>query len=291
MHPRTVLALLVLLGALSGALLLAGGAAALHDDDQTDTVTVPTDRDPGAEEVSYVVASNLTDDIDNHPHVDYPEYVRVTVPEANFDECAGGTFSEASYELGVNRSNSGYEAYDVGDESFDGESVNFSFDSDDQPTWGQGDRVELVFDECAVNADEEDWYQLEMEVQGVSRGGDDLHFETTSHYFGICEGCEDDGDAVDEMGPPPSYESPTPRPTPEPTASPTPTRTEAPSTSATPTDTPEPSPSPTAEPTDTPTAGGDDAGDAEFLGVDPFLVVGAVAAVSAAIAALGARRL
>ena len=309
MNPRTIAALALLVGC-SVLLVAASPGVASHDPEQVDATVSPGSHDTAARDVGYELRAEWTaETIDHAPRFTRPERIAVRIGGANLEGCESSSPLGTNYELGVNRSTEDgyrYEAYDPGDPTWDGDTVVFPFDSDDQPDYGEGDVLELRLDSCVANADEDDWYVAALEVDGKSPNGRNVSFSAASHYYGICDGCESDADARESMGSPPSESDETPTPSPTPTATPTPTETptETATPTATPTETPAATQTPTATeaPPETPTATetvDGDRGDggpgepraAEVFGLDPLVLVGVVAAISVALAALGARRL
>jgi len=306
-HETTLALLLVVVCSLW---LLPAGVGANHGGSPTDFTTTPSDRTPGASGTTYVLSAELTDTVDRSPTIEYPEEVVFQIADANLNECEGDITGD-NYRLGVNQSTeSGYQfqAYEVQSATWDGSAVQFRFDTEDQPEYGQDDKLELELEGCVGNADSEGWYQSAVRVEGKSPTGRNISFTDQSHYFGLCEGCESDDDARQELGPAPSDPTPTPEPTP--TATSEPTDTPTPEPTAAPTTTPEPTATATAQPTATeqPTAtatpedtrtptetesgpNSDPPSASTVFGVDPLAVVGAVAVVSIALAVLGARRL
>lgn len=310
MASRTILALLFAF-ALSAA-LFAGVGVSSHGGDPTDFTVTPDNRDPNATDVRYELTAKLTDSFDDSaPHVE-PEHIIFEVQGATIDGCApSGVFDSGSFALRVNHSGPGgynRSTLTLANQTWEGNAVEFYMDpNDDQHVIHQDDKLELVLQGCAVNPSTADWYQAFVQVDGDTRQGREVGFVDSSHYFGICEGCESDEDAESELGRPPSATpTPTPEPTPEPsTPQPTPTDTPAgtpfPSTpEPTSTDSPTPEPTASATPTSNGGNGGNGGGgggpslpsiDLEGLGVSPLVVVGVVAIVSIAIAGLGVRKL
>jgi len=307
-HESTLALLLVVVCSLW---LLPAGVGANHGSSPTDFTTTPSDRTPGANGTTYLLSAELTEKFDSSPSLAYPDRIVFQIEGANLNDCEPFGLEQESYRLGVNKSTeSGYQfqAYEVQGATWDGNAVEFQFDTEDQPNYGQGDKLELGLQGCVGNADSEGWYQSAVLVEGKSRGDRNVSFTDQSHYFGLCEGCESDDDARQELGPAPSDPTPTPEPTP--TATSEPTDTPTPEPTAAPTTTPEPTATATAQPTATeqPTAtatpedtrtptetesgpNSDPPSASTVFGVDPLAVVGAVAVVSIALAVLGARRL
>jgi cell division septation protein DedD len=309
---RTTAALLV--AVLLAAMLLVGGAAALHEDDQTNFRTVPDDRDPGDSGVSYDGAAVLEDQIERSPELTYPEKITIEIGGTELERCErdGGAFGggEVNYTIGVNDTSSDnpqFQSYQsITAVTWNDDEVTFEFEAnEDQPAYGQDDRLVFQLDGCVVNPDEEGWYQATITAEGKSPTDRDIGFTTDSHWFGICTDCDSDREAQEELGNPPSVPEDTPTPTPDdtPTATPTPTPTPTPDDTPTATPTPTPDDTPTATPTPTPTptpesggSGSDEVttpapGNAEFFGMDPLAIVGVVAVVAIGLAGLGARRL
>lgn len=133
---------------------------------------------------------------------------------------------------------------------------------------------------CFTMPTEPGWYQIQGTLEGVNHDGEQVTIESTSHYFPICEGCEDEATAEEKLGPKPSADDggsdPTPTPTdaggedtPEPTATDEPTEAtptatedrEEPAATATTTDADDGTPEPTA--TEDGSAGGDGGDDGD----------------------------
>lgn len=311
MASRTILALLLVV--CLSATLLASGGVARHGGDPTDFTVTPDNRDPNATSVEYRLSAKLVDSFDDDaPHV-RPETISFRIPGATLDTCEAGTLEPENFRLNISEfTQDGYqnETLEVNGTSWNGDQVDFTIpipdNEADQPILHENDKLELVLEDCVENPASADWYQAFVQVDGETRQGREVGFTDSSHYFGICEGCESDADAESELGRPPSA-TPTPTPTPTPDQS-TPAPTATPTETATPGETPFPStPTPSAtatpEPTATATAtpgggnGGNGGGptlpsvDLEGLGVSPLVIVGVVALISIGIAGLGVRKL
>lgn len=234
MKPRTTAALALPVLAAASLALLAAPAAASHGEQQADFTVDPDSHDTGAEDVSYELTVELTDPVDRAPTIAYPDRIVFAVEGANLDACeSGGLFGGTNCELGVNQSTadgSQFQPHAVGDVTWDGDAVAFTFDDSDdgdQPNYGQGDSLELRLDSCVANADGEGWYLAGVNVTGGSRTDRTVTFGrlVPAHYFGICVGCRSDADARESMGAPPSEQTPNPTATPTPTVTETPTPT------------------------------------------------------------------
>lgn len=302
MFRRTTAALTLLALAVLAGAVLAPPAAASHGDDNTNFTVYPGDREPGASDATYRLELEWTAPATGNAGMDDVDTVEFAVQNVNIEACGESDVFGTPYTLSVDDGEEVQEL-DVTDSTWEGNAVAFAI-ADGSPRFRVGHTVILELDGCVQNGDEEDWFQAAGKVEGPAiTEGQDVTLEGISHYFGVCEGCESDADARESLGDPPSEPTPTPTPTATPAATdtPTPTRTASPATSPPPTRTE--TPDPTATPTDTPTAttaDGDtgdgqpttrDPADAEVLGLSPMAVVGVVAVVSLALAALGARRL
>jgi len=315
MRSRTT-AVLALLAVGLAVAPFAAPAAASHGYDTANVTVDPGTHDAGAQEVSYELEAVLEAKADNAPDI-RAERVAVQLGGTTIDGCEAGTLATENFELGVNHTNGSdpqFDEYAVDSVGWDGNAVEFVMDENrEQPNYGLEDTLILRLDSCVTNGDDGDWYLGALQVEGKSATDRNVNFSEASHYYGLCDGCESDEEAREELGNPPSEPEQTPTPTPTETATPTPTETATPTATPTATDTPggdTPEPTPTATPTTTDissddapgptteeTAGGDGQGlsrepaEAEVLGIDPLVLVGVVAAVSVGLAALGARRL
>ena len=290
-----LVAALVLLGAFT-----PGSAVASHGDDSTEFRVTPDNRDTEASDVRYAHEVTLTDNFGNgQSGIEEPTSIQFSTTGVDVGGCeAAAPLASGSYTLRV-----GGEEFSPDEESFDGGTASFSIE-EPEPDYRVGETLVLELEDCVTNPSAEGWYQTDVVVEGKAFGSDEqVRLEATSHYFAICDGCENDSDARSELGPPPS--EPTATPTPTPTATPTPTPTPTPEPTPEPTPIPDDEPTPTAgdDPTPEPTPTPDDdptasptptttPGDRETVfGTDPMVIVGVVAAVSIGIAVFGATRL
>ena len=290
---------LVLVGA-----FVPGSTVASHGDDSTDFRVTPDNRDTEANDVQYTHEAELTDNFgDGRSGIKEPTSIEFSTYGANVGNCSAAVgVTPGSYTLRIDD-----QELNPDEESFKGDTASFGIE-DPQEDYRVGETLVLELEDCVTNPSSEGWYQTDLVVEGKAFGSDEqVRLEATSHYFAICDDCENDSDARSELGPPPS-ETPTPTATPTatptPTAAPTPTPTPAPTPTAAVDDpTPEPGddPTPTPEPGDDPTPTATETPEPEstetpqdqgtVLGVDPIVVVGVVAAVSIGIAVFGATRL
>lgn len=305
MKRATTVVLAVLTVAMLTSSVLPAAVLASHEPDNTDYTIDPDDRTPGASEVTYVYEVVLTDNFgDGNSGFDEPTDITFSIPETNVGNCSGSLPGgvDNSYTLTVtNSSSNSQESFDVDEASLSGGTADFDINDPDQE-WLVGETLRLSLGSCVNNPGSADWYQGSLTVEGEAFDGDQVSLDANSHYFYICD-CENEQEARDQLGAPPSEQTPTPEDTPTP--SPTPTPTEEPTLTPTEPEDDEPTPTPTDEPTPTPTQPDDEPtptptqattetdtpDQGEFFGLDPILVVGVVAAISIGLAAFGATRL
>jgi hypothetical protein len=315
MNRTTTVALAVLAVAVLTAGSLPAGVLASHEPESTDYTVETDDPTPGAEEVTYTHRVDLTDNFDGG-RSGFKNVTEVTFSSHAGDiapcDDEGPLGVSGAYNLSVTEpqdDGGGQEQdeFDSYEAEFSSNSVTFSID-DSSKDYVVGERLQLDLDSCVTNPENEGWYQVDVTVEGNAFGdGEDIQLSSSSHYYPICESCENDSAARAALGPPPSEPTPTPTPTPTATQTPTPTPTpEGPTATATPPDgDDEPTPT-TTEPADddqTATEPADDdqtatasptataAPEQELFGVDPMIVVAVVAAISIGLAAFGATRL
>lgn len=315
MDSRTIAALFLLVVALAlGGLAMS--AAASHGDDNTNFTVTPENRDPGASEVTYTLEMKWTDTATGNAAMEDIDNATFVIQNTNIENCAeGGLVGGPPYTLLLDDGSETQEL-SVQSSQWDGNAVEFVLE-EDSPRFRVGYTLILELDGCVVNGDDEGWFQAFGVVEGPAvTEGQSVALDGSSHYFGICEGCESDDDAREELGSPPSEQESTPTPmataTPEPDDTPTATETEsaAPGPTetsepvSTPGDMPTPTDADTPGATDTPTETDDDEvagdessgasaapGDVQVFGMDPLAVVGVVALLSIALAGIGARKL
>jgi len=315
MNRTTTVALAVLAVAVLTAGCLPAEVLASHEPESTDYDVETSEPAPGAQEVTYTHKVDLTDNFGDS-RSGFRNVTKVTFSSHAGDiaPCAGDAplGVDAAYTLSVTEpqdEGGGQEQqeFDSYEAEFSSNSVTFTID-DTSKDYAVGERLQLDLDSCVTNPENRGWYQVDVTVTGDAFGdGEDIQLSTSSHYYPICETCDNESAARAALGPPPS----------EPTATPTPTATETPTATPVPDDptataTPpegddEPTPSATEPPADDdqtatePPADDDQTATAsptataapeqEFFGVDPMVVVAVVAAISIGFAAFGATRL
>ena len=260
--------LVVVALAVAATAVAPGSVVANHGVDSVNHSVAPGDPAPGAEEVSYVFEAELVGNFDDgRSGIEEPTRVVFSLGAGDVSGCASNIGVVESYTLTITNQNGEQEEMDA-EASFDGGTAEFDI-SDPSNTYTVKDVIRLELDECVTNPGEAGWYQAEVVVEGKAFGSDEqVSVSESSHYFAICEGCDNESAAREELGPPPSQQSES-----TPTPTPTPTPTEASSGGG-------------------PFGGVEPFGGGEGpLGVDPLVVVGLVAAVSIGVAVFGATRL
>lgn len=211
---------LLLVGTLAGFGGGVGLASAGHDPaDANATIKPLGDRSPGATEVRYGQTVVATAGIDLDPLT----RTLVTYEAGSWVNCGADNPPEV---FGIDRGNT-HEGYEIDEELMDNVK-SFSAGEDelettyyDENDFGasthldDGDQLVSVT-ECINNPDEPGWYRIEGLTEGVNSPGEQVSYGGYSHYFWICN-CENEAEAREQLGPPPS----------EPEGTPTPSRTGA----------------------------------------------------------------
>ena len=263
-RPLAVLVLvtLVVVGAVAPTLVgpqlggSEGVAAAGHGDADKGNFTVVPSRQPGLDDgdmKSFAVPNRGFEKLD---------FLRATWKEGGFSGC--GASNGKAFGVDRNNDDPGTET----DESFtknvkstkvteDVFEADF-YDEDDfggsPPTLNAGDQFVNHVTGCIDTPDDPGWYQLQS-----TTAGQDGEIQASSHYFYVCD-CSNEQEAREQLGPPPSEDTPTPTATAESTPTATETAESTPTPEPTPTRTPPedgtpfPSPTPTATPSATPDA-------------------------------------
>ena len=292
MNRRTsaVVAFVGVVVAVSG--LVPGAIVAEHGADSTDFTVSTDDPAPNASEVSYVLDVELTDNFgDSRSGIDNVTEATFTLESGDVSGCSGTPVLGDSATLSIVTADGQESEFEEYEGSFSGGTADFDVSSTSND-YVVNSILRLELDGCVDNPSTAGWYQADVVVSGEAFGSDEqVTLEATSHYFPICENCDNESAARDELGPPPSEPTPTPTATPTATPEPTPTPTEEPEPTPTQPDDDDPGSTPT--PTDEPDGGddGDGGADEQVFGMDPLVVVGIVGAVSVGIAVFGATRL
>jgi PGF-CTERM protein len=211
-------ALLVASVAVGAVALFGGTATASHGPDAANFTVEPMDRSPGATDVKYgqiVVAEGGTD-------LEILEKTTAVYEAGSWANCG----SDDGEILGIDRGNT-HEGYEI-DESLKNNVKRFSAGEDvfelefnGENDFGasthlnDGDAFVSVA-QCIDNPDEPGWYQIIGSTTGVTPDGERVTFSSESHYFWIGD-FENEAEAREELGPPPSepQETPTPTSTPD----------------------------------------------------------------------------
>lgn len=220
----TAALLVTMLGAVVALGLGPGGvgvASADHEPAETNFTfepMEPEDHRPGAENIRSGTVGQAAPGVDTD--LETLLELRSVYSEGSWADC-GPTRSET---FGIDRGGDN-ERYEV-DESLRNNVERFSAGEDvfvtefyDEDDYGAStylnseDRV-LALIECVDNPDEPGWYRIDVAaVTGRTEDGEEVTFEDPSHYFWICR-CEDEAEAREELGPPPSEPEETPTATP-----------------------------------------------------------------------------
>lgn len=261
-------------------LLVVGGAtpaAASHDDLGNLTITLPeaTDHQPGDQNPERATVRYFFQGTDAFTEAGAPDgltldSIIVESEVVDFSACGVGNIAAFGLDRGGNNSGtqidkdlvqhlktndfreSGLYLRFYQEEDFGGDPVFMNPDDAIRAQQGSGSSD----GPCYTMPEESGWYQMTGYLNGTTPEGEYADESTTSHYVWICD-CEDESEAREKLGRPPSEEgdeSTDTTPTPEPTA--TPQDTPTPEQTATPQDTPTPEQTrseETATPEDTPT--------------------------------------
>lgn len=296
MQRSTTVVLVVVAVAVLTAATVPASILASHDPESTDYTVSADPPAENASGVTYTFEVALTDNFGN-ARSGFEEVTGATfsIPAGSVGGCQDAAIdSFDDYTLTVTEPD-GQQSFEDTTATFDGGTASIDV-ADSGPDYRVGETLILELDACVTNPEAAGWYQADVHVEGTAFGSDELiSLDSSSHYYPICEGCDNDSAARGELGAPPPEDTPTPTPSPTPTATPEPTPTPTPEPTPTDTDAPdEPTPTEsggdttpsTATATGTPADGG-----GTFFGLDPMVVVAIVAAVSIGLAAFGATRL
>ena len=210
---------------LAGAAVPSGDGvvAASHGPEDGNYTVVPLDdRSPGATNVEYgqrVVAEAGVD-------LETLEETTATYEAGSWSQCGpddGETF-------GIDRGNSrsGYQvdhsleenvkSFSAGEDLF---RVEYYGEDDFGSSTYLDDGDEFIsVAKCIDNPDEPGWYRISGTTTGVTESGERVTYGSDSHFFWICD-CEDEAEAREQLGPPPSEAGDEPTRTPTPTSEPT----------------------------------------------------------------------
>lgn len=199
---------------------LAGSASGGHGPDGTDFTyepMSPEDRQPGATDTRVGTIGQAAAGVETD--LETLLELRSVFEEGSWEGC-GPASSEV---FGIDRDGDG-DRYET-DESLEENVKRFSAGEDvfeaefyDEDDFGPSthlnsdDRVVSII-ECVDNPEEPGWYRIDVAaVTGRTPDGEVVTMEDASHYFWICD-CEDEAEARETLGPPPSEPEPTGTPT------------------------------------------------------------------------------
>jgi PGF-CTERM protein len=224
MSPKRGLA--VTAGLVLGLALLAAatppGVTASHGPESANFTVEPlSDRSPGAENVRYGQRVVATAGVD----LATLEETTATYEAGSFSSCGpsdGETFgidrgdTHARYGIDEDLTDN-VKSFTAREDLF---KVEFYGEDDFGASTHLDDGDEFVsVSTCIDNPDQPGWYRISGTTTGVTESGDRVTSSTESHYFWICD-CEDEAEARETLGPPPSEPQATATPTATPTASP-----------------------------------------------------------------------
>jgi PGF-CTERM protein len=252
------------------AILVAGFAsvgAASHGSPANFTVYPQdnADRSPDATEATYVMSSAGADAFEAEQGLEVVDYYWLESSQADFSACEPDNARVFGIDRGNNNTGTQVDesllqhmkSYNVGrsritldlfgEDDLGGETINLY----------APDATVAVLGDCVENTGEAGWYQFTGYVNGTTYAGNYEEVLLTSHYFWIGD-FENEQEAREELGPPPSQEGSTSESTPTPTSTATVTETPSSGDDSTPDATATPTASATEMATETPDAGGDD---------------------------------
>jgi len=279
---HVVIALVVLL---AGAAQFAGVAAAGHGSPANFTVYPQdtADRSPGITDATYVMSSAGADAFDSDRGLKYVDFYWLESDQARFTDCDPDSARVFGIDRGNNNSGTQTDVdllehmknYDVGDSRITLELYDESDFGGDPVNLNAPDATIAVLGDCIENTGDPGWYRFTGYVNGTTYddGYEEVYLD--SHYFWIGD-FENEEEAREELGPPPSEETDdtdgTDESTPEPdTPTPTPTSDDtddsdsgedADGTESTP-EPDTPTPTPTSDDGDGGAAGGEPDGDSD----------------------------
>lgn len=204
------LALLVAAGTMS-----VGSVGAAHGPDAAEFTVEPIDdRTPGATNVEYGMR------VVGGAGIDFETLrrTRAVFEAGSWASCSPGDAGEFGIDRGSThegyRTDEGLQenvkTFSAGEDVFETE---YNGEEDFGPSTHLDDGDELVsVAKCPDNPDKPGWYQMTGSSTGITESGERVTYGGDSHYFWICE-CENDAEAREELGRPPSDSTPTATPT------------------------------------------------------------------------------
>jgi PGF-CTERM protein len=208
---------LLMLAVLAGAVPLGvvGVADASHGPESANYTVEPMgDRSPGAESVRYgqrVVATAGTD-------LATLEQTTATYREGSFSSCGPNDGETFGIDRGSTQPPYGID-HDLQEnvKSFTAREDLFKVEFYGENDFGASTHLDdgdefISVATCLDNPDQPGWYRISGTTTGVTDSGHRVTFSTESHYFWICN-CEDEADARQQVGPPPSEPRETATPT------------------------------------------------------------------------------
>jgi len=209
--------------------MFLGVAAANHGQDQNATMVPYVDggddnraRQPGAENVGMqFYASNIIE-------VEILSFNRYKWSGVDASDCSGGDIKAFGIDRGNNRSGLATDESllnNYKDATLKAKSSSIKYWEEEQlagePTHvNRSDQVVAAVGNCYDMPDQAGWYQWNLFINGTGWDGtENVTTQVNTHYFWICD-CENEQEARETLGPPPSQRSSNGGPTPTPTSTP-----------------------------------------------------------------------
>jgi len=209
--------------------MFLGVAAANHGQDQNATMVPYVDggddnraRQPGAENVGMqFYASNIIE-------VEILSFNRYKWSGVDASDCSGGDIKAFGIDRGNNRSGLATDESllnNYKDATLKAKSSSIKYWEEEQlagePTHvNRSDQVVAAVGNCYDMPDQAGWYQWNLFINGTGWDGtENVTTQVNTHYFWICD-CENEQEARETLGPPPSQRSSDGGPTPTPTSTP-----------------------------------------------------------------------
>ena len=187
------------------------------------------DRYPRYPEATYDMFVRMDSDYNNIESIVYE-------PDSSFRDCGAGDVEKFGADRGSdNKGTEVDESFMISIGAYQSNQSHIVVKFRTPPDLSADDTLVLRIENCILNPQNSGWYNTEFSLTDSGNTA-----AITSHYYGICE-CNNESQAREELGSPPSESTPTPSlsPTPTPTSTPTPSQSSTPALtdSPTPTDT------------------------------------------------------
>jgi hypothetical protein len=215
-----------------GVLLGPGVAEAGHGSSANFTfepVDAPADRKPGIDDASYKQWAH------SNVNIKSVDYFIIQWDDGDLSGCSSSDVQTLAIDRGDDQSGMGNDEglLQYVEDSTRKEHrvvVDFYDDDDiyDSTHLNKTDEIVAHQTDCYGNPDDPGWYQITATINGTGWNGQPVTSTVDSHYFWICD-CQNEQEARERLGPPPSEQndgsatSPTPTPSATATSTPVPT--------------------------------------------------------------------